>query len=167
MLEKTTGRRIRVNIQEIRVPELDAKLVARNVAEQLERRIAFRRAIKQATQRTMQRGAKGVKIIVAGRLGGSEMSRRATERTGQVPLHTIRADIDYGTAEARTVFGRIGVKVWIYRGEMAGQGGVSEEAEVTGPAHAVPPPASSPVAQPLAPRDGPALATPDPRPDPS
>jgi small subunit ribosomal protein S3 len=161
MLEKTTGRRVRVNIQEIRVPELDAKLVARNVAEQLERRIAFRRAIKQAAQRTMQRGARGVKITVAGRLGGSEMSRRATERTGQVPLHTIRADIDYGTCEARTVFGRIGVKAWIYRGEMAGEG-IAEEEEVTGPAHAVPPPASSPVAQPLAQGDAPASVNPRP-----
>ncbi len=159
MLEKTTGRRIRVNIQEIRVPEMDARLVARNVAEQLERRIAFRRAIKQAAQRTMQRGAKGVKIIVAGRLGGSEMSRRATEMTGQVPLHTLRADIDYGTAEARTVFGRIGVKVWIYRGEMAGEGAAEEE-ETTGPAHAVPPPASSPVAQTFVPGEATASSSP-------
>lgn len=117
-LEKTTGRRIRVNIQEIRQPELDAYLVARAVAEQLQRRVAFRRAIKQAVARTMQRGAKGIKIIVGGRLGGAEMSRRETEKEGRVPLHTLRADIDYGLAEARTTFGRIGVKVWIYKGEI-------------------------------------------------
>ena len=148
-LERATGRRIRVNVQEIHVPELDARLVARNVAEQLERRVAFRRAIKQAAQRTMQRGAKGVKIIISGRLGGAEMSRRITERNGQVPLHTLRADIDYGRVEARTVFGRIGVKVWIYKGLITPEGsppGLAEE-EVTGPARAVPPPPTSPVAQ--------------------
>ena len=117
-LEKTTGRRVRVNINEIRTPELDAYLVARSVAEQLQRRVAFRRATKQAVQRTMQRGAKGVKVMVAGRLGGSEMSRRETEKAGRVPLHTLRADIDFGTAEAHTTFGRIGVKVWIYKGEI-------------------------------------------------
>ena len=117
-LEKATGRRIRVNIQEIRQPELDAYLVARAVAEQLQRRVAFRRAMKQAVARTMQRGAKGIKIIVGGRLGGAEMSRRETEKEGRVPLHTLRADIDYGLAEARTTFGRIGVKVWIYKGEI-------------------------------------------------
>ncbi len=117
-LEKGTGRRVRVNIQEIRQPELDAYLVARAVAEQLQRRVAFRRAMKQAVARTMQRGAKGIKIIVGGRLGGTEMSRRETEKEGRVPLHTLRADIDYGLAEARTTFGRIGVKVWIYKGDI-------------------------------------------------
>jgi small subunit ribosomal protein S3 len=117
-LEKTTGRRVRVNIQEIRQPELDATLVARSVAEQLQRRVAFRRAMKQAAQRTMQRGAQGIKIIIAGRLGGAEMSRRESEMQGRVPLHTLRADIDYGTAEAHTTFGRIGVKVWLYKGEI-------------------------------------------------
>ncbi len=117
-LDKLTGRRVRVNIQEIRVPELDAYLVARSIADQLQRRIAFRRAMKQAVQRTMQRGAKGIKVIVAGRLGGAEMSRRETEKDGRVPLHTLRADIDYGLAEAHTTFGRIGVKVWIYKGEI-------------------------------------------------
>jgi small subunit ribosomal protein S3 len=115
-LERFTGGRIRVNIQEIRTPELDAYLVARSVADQLERRVAFRRAIKQSVQRTMQRGAQGVRISVAGRLGGSEMSRRETETSGQVPRHTLRADIDYGIAEAHTQFGRIGVKCWIYKG---------------------------------------------------
>jgi small subunit ribosomal protein S3 len=151
-LEKLTSRRVRVNIQEIRTPELDATLVARNVAEQLERRVAFRRAIKQAVQRTMQRGAQGAKIIVSGRLGGAEMSRRAGEMDGRVPLHTIRADIDYGFAEAATVFGRIGVKTWIYKGDIIPQAeevGTSEEP--TGPAQAVAPPAGSPMAQASAP----------------
>ena len=117
-LESLTGRRVRVNIVEIRQPELDARLVAQAIAEQLGRRVSHRRAMKQAVTRTMQRGALGIKIIVGGRLGGAEMSRRETEKSGQVPLHTLRADIDYGTAEARTTFGRIGVKVWIYKGEI-------------------------------------------------
>ena len=117
-LERLSGRRVRVNIIEIRQPELDAHLVARSVADQLQRRVAFRRALKQAVARTMQRGAKGVKIMVAGRLGGSEMSRRAADMEGRVPLHTLRADIDYGTAEAHTTFGRIGVKAWIYKGDI-------------------------------------------------
>ncbi len=115
-LERFTGGRIRVNIQEIRTPELDAYLVARSVADQLERRVAFRRAIKQAVQRTMQRGALGVRVAIGGRLGGSEMSRRESETAGRVPRHTLRADIDYGLAEAHTTFGRIGVKCWIYKG---------------------------------------------------
>ncbi|MBF6600074.1 MAG: 30S ribosomal protein S3 [Dehalococcoidia bacterium] len=117
-LEKSTGKRVRVNINEIRQPELDAYLVARSIAEQLQRRVAFRRAIKQTVQRTMQRGAKGIKVVVGGRLGGSEMSRRESEKQGQIPLHTLRADIDFGIAEAHTTFGRIGVKVWIYKGEI-------------------------------------------------
>ena len=115
-LEKFSGGRVRVNIQEIRTPELDAYLVARSVADQLERRVAFRRAIKQAVQRTMQRGALGVRVTISGRLGGAEMSRRESETQGQVPRHTLRADIDYGIAEAHTTFGRIGVKCWIYKG---------------------------------------------------
>jgi small subunit ribosomal protein S3 len=118
MLERETTRRVRVNIVEIRQPELDAYLVARSVADQLQRRVAFRRAMKQTVSRTMQRGARGVKIQVAGRLGGSEMSRRETEKEGRVPLHTLRADVDFGQAEARTTFGRIGVKCWIYRGDI-------------------------------------------------
>ena len=117
-LEKLTGGRIRVNIQEIRTPELDALLVARSVAEQLTRRVAFRRAVKQAVQRTMQRGAQGIRISVSGRLGGAEMSRSETETQGRVPRHTLRADIDYGLAEAHTTFGRIGVKTWIYKGDL-------------------------------------------------
>ncbi|MEX2247464.1 MAG: 30S ribosomal protein S3 [Dehalococcoidia bacterium] len=117
-LERTTGRRVRVNINEIRQPELDAYLVARSIADQLQRRVAFRRAIKQTVARTMARGAKGIKVTVAGRLGGSEMSRRESEKQGRIPLHTLRADIDFGLAEAHTTFGRIGVKVWIYKGDI-------------------------------------------------
>ena len=115
-LERFSGGRVRVNIQEIRTPELDAYLVARSVADQLERRVAFRRAVKQAVQRTMQRGALGVRVAIAGRLGGAEMSRRESDTAGRVPRHTLRADIDYGIAEAHTTFGRIGVKVWIFKG---------------------------------------------------
>ena len=116
-LEKTSGRRVRVNINEVRLPEIEAPLVARAVAEQIERRVSHRRAIKQAALRAMQRGAQGVRIRIAGRLGGSDMSRRDQERQGRVPLHTLKADVDYGTAEARTTLGRIGVKVWIYKGD--------------------------------------------------
>ncbi len=117
-LEGASGRRIRVNINEVRVPELEAPLVARAVAEQLERRVSHRRAIKQAAARAMQRGAKGIKIKVSGRLGGSDMSRKDQEMQGRVPLHTLRADVDYGTAEASTTLGRIGVKVWLYKGDI-------------------------------------------------
>lgn len=117
-LEKLTGKRVRLNIQEIRQPELDAVLVARNIAEQLVRRVSYRRAMKQAMLRTMQSGAKGIKIMCAGRLGGAEIARRETVRTGRVPLHTLRADIDYGLEEAATTMGRIGVKVWIYKGDI-------------------------------------------------
>ncbi|MCY3655673.1 MAG: 30S ribosomal protein S3 [Chloroflexota bacterium] len=118
-LEEATDRRVRLNIEEIRVPETDAFLVARSVADQLERRVAFRRAMKQAVQRTMQRGAEGCKIKIGGRLGGAEMSRSEYELQGRVPLHTLRADIDYGQAEARTTFGVVGVKCWIYKGDIA------------------------------------------------
>lgn len=117
-IEKLTNKKVRLNIQEIQVPELDAQLVAKNIAEQLTRRVSFKRAMKQAVARTMQRGAKGIKVVIAGRLGGAEMSRKEREVAGKVPLHTLRADIDYGTAEALTTFGMIGVKVWIYRGDV-------------------------------------------------
>ncbi len=117
-LEKLAGRRMRVNIVEIRMPEMDAFLVARAVADQLARRVSHRRAMKQAVARTMQRGVEGIKIKVSGRLGGREMSRQDTEMVGRVPLHTLKADIDYGTAEAATMLGRIGVKVWIYKGDI-------------------------------------------------
>jgi len=128
-LESVTGRRMRVNIIEIRMPEMDAALVARAVADQLERRVSHRRAMKQAVARTMQRGVEGIKIKVSGRLGGSEMSRKDTEMVGRVPLHTLKADIDYGTAEARTTLGRIGVKVWIYKGDIAPAVRAAPEAE--------------------------------------
>lgn len=117
-LEQLTGKKVRLNIQEIRQPELEAVLVAKGIAEQIERRVSYKRAIKQAVTRTMQRGAKGVKVLASGRLGGAEMSRRELERSGRVPLHTLRADIDYGFVEALTTFGRIGIKVWIYKGEL-------------------------------------------------
>lgn len=117
-METLTGRRVRLNIQEIRLPELDARLVARSIADQLQRRVAYRRAIRQSISRTMERGALGIKILVAGRLGGAEIARREKAREGRVPLHTLRADIDYGMAEAHTTFGLIGVKVWIYKGDI-------------------------------------------------
>jgi small subunit ribosomal protein S3 len=118
VLEALAERRVRLNVQEIRQPELDAYLVARNVADQLERRIAFRRAMRQAVTRTMQAGAEGIKIMCSGRLGGADIARREKSMEGRVPLHTLRADIDYSLAEAATEFGRIGVKVWIYKGEI-------------------------------------------------
>jgi small subunit ribosomal protein S3 len=116
-LERISGKKVRVTIHEIKTAELDATLVAENVASQLEKRIAFRRALKQTLMRSMRAGAKGVKIQVSGRLGGSEMSRREWDRDGRVPLHTLRANIDYGKAEARTTFGRIGVQCWLYLGD--------------------------------------------------
>ena len=117
MLEELTSKKARLNVQEIRQPELDAFLVARGVADQLERRIAFRRAIRQAVSRTMQSGAKGVRVMVSGRLGGADIARTEKAREGRVPLHTLKADVDFAIAEAATDFGRIGVKVWIYHGD--------------------------------------------------
>jgi small subunit ribosomal protein S3 len=117
-LESMTAKKVRVTIQEIRQPELEAYLVARSVAEQLEKRVAFRRAMKQAVGRAMRFGAKGVRVQISGRLGGAEMSRRESDRDGRVPLHTLRADIDFGIAEAMTTYGVIGVKVWVYKGEI-------------------------------------------------
>jgi len=117
-LEDFLGKKVQLNIQEIHQPELDAYLVAKTVAGQIERRVAYRRAIKQAVSRTIQSGAKGIRISCAGRLGGAEIARRLTTHQGQVPLHTLRADIDYGFIEARTAMGRIGVKVWIYKGDI-------------------------------------------------
>jgi small subunit ribosomal protein S3 len=126
-LEAMTGKRIRVTIQEIRQPETNAMLVARSIADQLEKRVAFRRAMKQAVQRAQRFGAKGVRVQVSGRLGGSEMSRREWDRWGRVPLHTLRADIDYGQTEAHTTYGIIGVKVWVYRGDFTPDGRSPEE----------------------------------------
>lgn len=117
-LEAKTAKRARLNVHEIRQPELDAYLVARNVAEQLERRVAFRRAIRQTVMRTMQAGALGIKVLISGRLGGADIARREKAMEGRVPLHTLRADIDYAIAEASTEFGRIGIKVWIYKGDI-------------------------------------------------
>ncbi|MBO8129555.1 MAG: 30S ribosomal protein S3 [Peptococcaceae bacterium] len=117
-LEQLTGRQININIVEIKVPELDAQLVAENIAAQLERRVAFRRAMKATVGRAMKMGAKGIKVSVAGRLGGAEIARTEWYSEGKVPLHTLRADIDYGFAEANTQYGKIGVKAWIYRGEV-------------------------------------------------
>lgn len=117
-LEKLISKKVRLNVQEIRQPELDAYLVARSIAEQLERRVAYRRAMKQSMARTMQAGAQGVRINCAGRLGGAEIARRQMMHQGQVPLQTLRADIDYGFTEAITTMGRLGIKVWIYKGEV-------------------------------------------------
>jgi small subunit ribosomal protein S3 len=117
-LEKLTGKSVAVNVMEIKHPELDARLVAQNIVDQLEKRIAFRRTMKQAIMRTMKAGARGVKVQVSGRLGGAEIARTERNADGKVPLHTLRADIDYANVEAFTTFGRIGVKVWVYRGEV-------------------------------------------------
>jgi small subunit ribosomal protein S3 len=117
-LEALTRKRVKVEIHEIRQPELDAYLVGRGIAEQLEKRVSFRRAMKQAVQKAMRANAKGIKIIVGGRLGGAEIARSEKEVEGKVPLHTLRADIDYGLAEAHTTFGVIGIKVWIYKGDI-------------------------------------------------
>jgi len=117
-LRELTGKETQLNVQEIRRPELEAQLVAESVAQQLERRIAHRRAMKQAVQRTLRSGGKGIRISCSGRLGGAEIARYEWYREGRVPLHTLRADIDFGVAEALTTYGRIGVKVWIYRGDV-------------------------------------------------
>lgn len=117
-LEKMTEKRARLNIQEVRQPELDAVLVGRSIAEQIERRVAYRRAVRLAMQRTMQSGALGVKVVVSGRLGGADIARTDKQMEGRVPLHTLRAEIDYAVSEARTTYGTVGVKVWIYRGDV-------------------------------------------------
>jgi small subunit ribosomal protein S3 len=117
-LSELTGKQVSINIMEIKRPELEAALVARSVAEQLEKRISFRRAMKQTVGRTMRSGAQGIKISCSGRLGGAEIARTEWYNEGKVPLHTLRADIDYGFAEANTTYGKIGIKVWIYKGEI-------------------------------------------------
>jgi small subunit ribosomal protein S3 len=146
-LEKRFGNRVRISIQEIKQPELDAQLVAENIASQIERRISYRRAMKQSILRTMRSGAQGIRIALGGRLRGSEMARREWDREGRVPLHTLRANIEFGRATAKTTFGMIGVKVWIYKGlvKIAPRGGegpaeiapqpdaVAEGAEVASP----------------------------------
>jgi small subunit ribosomal protein S3 len=133
-LERITGKRVRVTIQEIKKPELSAQLVAENVAAQLEKRIAFRRAIKQSLMKTMRAGAQGVKIRVKGRLGGSEMARIEWNREGRVPLHTLKADIDFGQTEAKTTFGRIGVSAWVYTGNFPTEAPPKPQAAIEEPA---------------------------------
>jgi small subunit ribosomal protein S3 len=117
-LERQTGKKIKLNIQEIHQPELDAQLVAESIGEQINKRVSYKRAMKQAVQRAMRLGAQGVRVKCAGRLGGAEMSRIQSESDGRVPRHTLRADIDFAQVHAHTTYGRIGVKVWIYKGEV-------------------------------------------------
>ncbi|WP_166985913.1 30S ribosomal protein S3 [Canibacter zhoujuaniae] len=127
-LEKLTGKQIQLNILEVKNPEADAQLVAQGIAEQLAARVAFRRAMRKGLQGALRAGAKGIRIQVSGRLGGAEMSRSEFYREGRVPLHTLRANIDYGFYEAKTTFGRIGVKVWIYKGDITNKELAREEA---------------------------------------
>ncbi|AZT90005.1 30S ribosomal protein S3 [Caldicellulosiruptor changbaiensis] len=127
-LEKITGgKTISVDIKEIKVPELDAQLVAENIAAQLEKRVSFRKAMKQAMARALRSGAKGIKTMVSGRLGGADIARTEWYKEGRIPLQTLRADIDYGFAEAHTTYGRIGVKTWIYKGDVLPQKGAAAE----------------------------------------
>ena len=121
-LSAKMGVPVHINIEEIRKPDIDARLVAQNVAQQLERRVMFRRAMKRVVQNAMRQGAEGIKVQVSGRLGGAEIARTEWYREGRVPLHTLRADIDYATYEAHTTYGVIGVKVWIFKGEVIGEG---------------------------------------------
>jgi len=127
-LEKLTGKQVQLNILEVKNPETDAQLVAQGVAEQLASRVSFRRAMRKGMQTTMRSGAKGIRVACAGRLGGAEMSRSEFYREGRVPLHTLRANIDYGFYEAKTTFGRIGVKVWIYKGDITNKELAREQA---------------------------------------
>jgi small subunit ribosomal protein S3 len=172
-LEKITGKRVRVTIQEIKKPELAAQLVAENVAAQLEKRIAFRRAIKQSLMKTMRAGAQGVKIRVKGRLGGSEMARVEWNREGRVPLHTLKADIDFGQTEAKTTFGRIGVSAWVYTGNFPTEAPVKppvaaeEPAESGVPVGAALGEAPLPLADLVQASIAPAAAAPEPAPAPA
>ncbi len=118
LVEKKVGKKVNLRIEEIKVPETNARLIAESIAEQIQRRVAYRRAMKHAIQQAMRRGAKGVKVRLGGRLGGAEMSRMVTEMEGRVPLHTLRADVDYGTATAFTTYGTCGIKVWVFKGEI-------------------------------------------------
>ncbi len=130
-LAEKMGVPVQINIEEIRKPDLDAKLVAQNVAQQLERRVMFRRAMKRVVQNAMRQGAEGVKVQIGGRLGGAEIARTEWYREGRVPLHTLRADIDYATYEAITTYGILGVKVWIFKGEVIGSDNSSDGAKKT------------------------------------
>jgi small subunit ribosomal protein S3 len=127
-LQKILGGQVHVNIEEIRKPEIDAQLIADSIAQQLEKRIMFRRAMKRAMQNAMRLGAQGIKIMSSGRLNGAEIARCEWYREGRVPLHTLRADIDYGTSEAKTTYGIIGVKVWVFKGETTGKGDLNAQA---------------------------------------
>lgn len=139
-LQRRMGVPVHVNIEEIRKPEIDAQLIADNIAQQLEKRIMFRRAMKRAMQNAMRLGAQGIKIMSSGRLNGIEIARREWYREGRVPLHTLRADLDYGTAEAKTTYGVIGIKVWVFKGEVIGH---NEQSAAT-PVPAIPAPAGEP-----------------------
>lgn len=118
LIEKKVGKKVNLRIEEIKVPETNARLIAESIAEQITRRVAYRRAMKHAIQQAMRRGAEGVKVRMSGRLGGAEMSRVVTEMDGRVPLHTLRAEIEFATVHAHTTYGRIGVKVWVYKGDV-------------------------------------------------
>lgn len=131
LVEKEVGKKVNIRIEEIKVPETNARLIAESIAEQIQRRVAYRRAMKHAIQQAMRRGAKGVKVRMSGRLGGAEMSRMVTEMEGRVPLHTIRANIEFATVHAHTTYGRIGVKVWVYKGDVLPQKGEITEASLT------------------------------------
>src|SRR6476469_4328153 len=137
-LHKLTGKPVKVNIREVKRPELDSKLVVQSIAEQLQNRVAFRRAMKRALTSAMRSGAKGVRVQVSGRLGGAEMARTEGYSDGRVPLHTLRADIDYGAFEAKTTFGRIGVKVWINKGEIMPSGFAQDLTQMEAPQQAQP-----------------------------
>ena len=158
-LEQLTGKQVQLNILEVKNPEIDAQLVAQGVAEQLSSRVSFRRAMRKAMQSAMKAGAKGIRVQVGGRLGGAEMSRTEFYREGRVPLHTLRADIDYGFYEARTTFGRIGVKVWIYKGDVTGSRAEREAAAAAARlGQRGRPPARAPRKQAAARQDAPATA---------
>ncbi len=126
LIEKEVGKKVNLRIEEIKVPETNARLIAESIAEQITRRVAYRRAMKHAIQQAMRRGAKGVKVRMSGRLGGAEMSRTVSEMEGRVPLHTLRANIEFATVHAHTTYGRIGVKVWVYKGDV-----IPQRADVT------------------------------------
>jgi len=132
LIQKISDNEVNINIVEIRKPEVDANLVAQNIVQQLERRIAFRRAIKRSMQSAMRMGAEGIRINCSGRLNGAEIARMEWYREGRVPLHTLRADIDYGTAEANTTYGVLGIKVWIFKGEIMANDPLAHEKRITG-----------------------------------
>jgi len=157
-LAKLTGKQVQLNVLEVKNPEVDAQLVAQGVAEQLSSRVSFRRAMKKGMQSALKSGAKGIRIQVSGRLGGAEMSRREFYREGRVPLHTLRADIDYGFYEARTTFGRIGVKVWIYKGDALGSRAEREQAAAAARAGKTPRTARAPRTETSAPAAEPVAA---------